>query len=558
MKILQYCDDTTLLLNSLDELPEAFDNISQFYKISGLKLNINKSIGFGIGSSKDILGNPGNLHWKSKDEITKILGIHFNSMQEASDIEENWIPKLEKIKELAIKLQRRPVSLWGKVLLCKTFLLSQLSFTIQALSMPTKYIQELETICFKFIWHKQNEKKTIERIKRQVMCLDKDDGGAGMIKGGSQQKLFLIKWILKVGEGNFKSIFCTSKIPDIYFSHVGGIDYFFSITCPYSKLPTSDLLTRFWKDAIQSWLVFKHNIKIFHNSKPTNLKDIFGTLPQDRIPLFLNPEIVFGPEPLFHHGWMKCDFKYLHQIMDENGGVKDFNLLPDSITTLPDSIFMLNALKLGFSKVKRQRESPIDFLRENQLMPGKILKIPNNILRSIIELDPALEPLGMKFWKRKLELDIFPKYISSLRSLNETKLQVTLFKLFHNIQPSKIMLKKWNLEESDRCDCGEIDFIDHSLVTCNYLDPLWNEVKQIIIVSTGERIQLTLSSKLFGLSMEDGKNLNINNNSLSIINNILLIAKFSINKARSEKSDILLCFESEWNFRKDQIMNKYS
>ena len=305
-------------------------------------------------------------------------------------------------------------------------------------------------------------------------------------------------------------------------------------------------------------MVFKHNIKIFHNSKPANKKDIYGTLPQDKIPLFLNPEIVFGPEPLFHHGWMKCDFKYLHQIMDDNGGVKDFNLLPDSITTLPDSIFMLNALKLGFSKVKRQKESPIEFLRGNQLMPGKILKIPNNILRSIIELDPALEPHGRKFWKRKLELDIFPKYISSLKSLIETKLQVSLFKLFHNIQPSKIMLKKWNLEESDRCDCGEIDFIDHSLVTCNYLVPLWNEVKQIIIVSTGERIQLTLSSKLFGLSMEDGKNLNINANSLYIINNIILIAKFSINKARSEKSDLLLCFESEWNFRKDQILNKYS
>ena len=158
-KILQYCDDTTLLLNSTDELLEALKDIDEFRKISGLTLNIGKSIGFGIGASKDIRGNPGNIQWKNKKENTKILGIYFNSSKEASDIEENWIPKIEKIKELAIKLQRRKVTLWGKVLLCKTFLLSQVAYNIQALSMPAKFIVELESICFKFIWKKQNDKK---------------------------------------------------------------------------------------------------------------------------------------------------------------------------------------------------------------------------------------------------------------------------------------------------------------------------------------------------------------------------------------------------------------
>ena len=208
LKILQYCDDTTLLLNSTEELNEAVGIIDDFYKLSGLKLNIKKSIGFRIGASKEITGNPGNIHWKKKDENTRILGIYFNASQEASDIEENWTLKLNKIKELAIKLQRRKVTLWGKVILCKTFLLSQIAFNIQALSMPAKYVEELERICFKFIWQKQNNnKKVIEKIKRQVMCLDKNEGGAGMIMSGSQQKLFLIKWILKVGERSFNSVF---------------------------------------------------------------------------------------------------------------------------------------------------------------------------------------------------------------------------------------------------------------------------------------------------------------------------------------------------------------
>ena len=84
-KILQYCDDATLLLNNTAELFEALKIIDEFEVISGLKLNVGKSIGFGIGTSKDIIGNPGNIQWKDKEENTKILGIFFNSLKDKND-----------------------------------------------------------------------------------------------------------------------------------------------------------------------------------------------------------------------------------------------------------------------------------------------------------------------------------------------------------------------------------------------------------------------------------------------------------------------------------------
>ena len=557
LKILQYCDDATLLLNSPDELPKAFEIIDNFYKLSGLKLNINKSIGFGIGATKDITGNPFNIQWKKRGENTRILGVYFNSVQEASDIEENWTTKMEKIRELAIKLNRRQVSLWGRVLLCKTFLLSQISFNIQALSMPKKYIEELEGICFRFIWQKNNSReKIIEKIKRQVMCFEKNKGGAGMIKCGSQQSLFLLKWILRVNIQSFESMFSTSKIPDFYFSYYGGIENFRSFTCKLSELPISDLLSRFWRDAIKSWLILKHNIKIISETDPnhTTCKDLFGPLHQEKIPMFLNSDIRYSNKIMLYHGWINRGLIFLHQVQDENGDIIQFNSLPENVKNLPDSIFILNAIRAVYLRIKRSSQDPIAYLTKNYLVQEKMLKLQNSKLRSIIEYDAKIVIYGKRFWDRKLEMDIFPKYICSLKSVKETQLQVTLFKLFHNILPSKILLKKWKKEESDFCECGERDFIEHSIALCRYKSPLWNEVKQIILLSTGLNLHLSVDRKLFGLSFEDKQTLKISTKSLYITNYILALAKFCINKARVQNLGLRLCFETEWNFRKDSIL----
>ena len=121
--------------------------------------------------------------------------------------------------------------------------------------MPSIHIQALEKICFNFIWKsKSNNKKVIEKIKRNVMSLTIDEGGAGMIKCSSQQNLFLIKWILKSTVVNKVNLINMSKIPDIYFAFYGGLNYFLSFNCTFH--PTFEFphfISRFWKDAIKAW-----------------------------------------------------------------------------------------------------------------------------------------------------------------------------------------------------------------------------------------------------------------------------------------------------------------
>ena len=100
-KILQYCDDTTLIVKTLEDLIKAIEVIDEFYFVSGLKLNKEKSMGFWIGGSRNNKEVPTIVSWKSKNEYIKILGVYFNPFVDASNIDLNWVKKLIKLKALS-------------------------------------------------------------------------------------------------------------------------------------------------------------------------------------------------------------------------------------------------------------------------------------------------------------------------------------------------------------------------------------------------------------------------------------------------------------------------
>ena len=61
---------------------------------------------------------------------------------------------------------------------------------------------------------------------------------------------------------------------------------------------------------------------------------------------------------------------------------------------------------------------------------------------------------------------------------------------------------------------------------------------------------------IFGISDKDNIGVNTTKAERDIINNILILAKFAINKTRKFKiSSYKLCFESEWNLRKQSILD---
>jgi hypothetical protein len=123
MKMLQSADDSTLILKSKCDLIAALNDVENFASVSGLQPNRQKSHGMWIGSCKNCADKPCDINWTPNGGTIKILGIYFSATTEASLIELNWRDKVEQIKKIIKTWFKRDPSLYGKVIVCTTFLL---------------------------------------------------------------------------------------------------------------------------------------------------------------------------------------------------------------------------------------------------------------------------------------------------------------------------------------------------------------------------------------------------------------------------------------------------
>jgi hypothetical protein len=87
---------------------------------------------------------------------------------------------MDKIKKLSYKIKLwtpRYLTMEGKILIVKTFGLSQLIYNMQTYEFKQDEIKEVERIIFKFIWSNNDKQNGIDRISRSVMKNDFEEGG---------------------------------------------------------------------------------------------------------------------------------------------------------------------------------------------------------------------------------------------------------------------------------------------------------------------------------------------------------------------------------------------
>ena len=227
-RIFQYADDTTIIVKSEADLECALNIIDNFGNICGLKLNRNKSVVLPLGGFKRDFISKSNIKWLTEDEYIKITGVFFGAKVEASKIELNWKTKIEDMIQTINRWNRRNLSLYGKIIIAKTYLLSKINYIIQSLTLPSAVLDEIDRILFKFIWQKKfSNKKTFEKIKRSVMCKNVTDGGLNMVSVKDQQKVFHLKWLKILFNDSQKTNFS-----HFFLENLGGVKYLVHCSAP--------------------------------------------------------------------------------------------------------------------------------------------------------------------------------------------------------------------------------------------------------------------------------------------------------------------------------------
>ena len=182
-----YADDVTIVAKRSNEGVQAiFSEYETFSKASGLVLNANKTEILCFNKPRltnhefRVTYQGSNFRLKAQDQV-KINGILL--VQDPGRREEANVMKVYDSMERQLKSwSQRNLTLLGRILIIKTFAMSQAIFLLQSMSISDISIKKLMALTFKYLWNKNlNASRAPDRIKRSIMMTPVKDGGFGMV-----------------------------------------------------------------------------------------------------------------------------------------------------------------------------------------------------------------------------------------------------------------------------------------------------------------------------------------------------------------------------------------
>ena len=190
-KSYAYADDVSaIILNDVDSLQQLFKEYERLTRAAGLELNADKTeilpiISGNLNIDKTALNLSvtycNKIYQLNVKQKIKINGI---SLQQDIDTMRN-----DNVEEICRKMTKqlrswsaRQLSILGRILICKTFGVSQAIYLMQSMYLADVHIKKINAILYKFIWNRHfMAAKAPERIKREIVNKPLKLGGLGML-----------------------------------------------------------------------------------------------------------------------------------------------------------------------------------------------------------------------------------------------------------------------------------------------------------------------------------------------------------------------------------------
>jgi hypothetical protein len=147
VKIFQYADDTSILVQSDRALQALFSLFERYERASGARLNVAKSHGLLVGSWKQRVNLPIELNW-SNDFIT-VLGCRI------SNDEVDWTSLLGRFQGQLALWKQRQLSFRGRALIANVLGLSIFWYQATIFDVPKSVVNAINKILFLFVWEKR-------------------------------------------------------------------------------------------------------------------------------------------------------------------------------------------------------------------------------------------------------------------------------------------------------------------------------------------------------------------------------------------------------------------
>ncbi len=505
-KLAQLADDTTIFLRDRYEISKAIECIDEFSQVSGLKMNLNKSVLLPIKGNdlSELNGIP------VKNTVT-YLGVHIDK-NETNRCSLNFDPIIQQITKRFNMWLMRDLSLSGRVLLAKAEGISRSVYVSLSLEMPPAIYKKLDKTVFNFIW-----KNKCHYIKKQILCNPKSKGGMDVLSFETLNNTFKVQWLANLIKGRD----CIWNIfPNYVFNEVGGINLLLKCNYKIEKIPIK--LSNFHRQALLAWkLIYKHNFS------PTNFC------------IWNNENILYKNKSLFYKNWFDHGIIHVKQLFNDGGQLLSYQeFLNKFQLPVPPKEFavVIDALPRGVLQLykcsgTRDLTLPPAGTFDNSVFVGEVdiikKKCSNKYIRNCM-LSPWL-PSGQSFWSSCYGDISWPEaWMAGEKLCLNNKVKEVSFKILHKIYPTQMKLARFNIENDLLCKfCGkEEETIRHLFCQCVFSKIFWTDVQHYLRTMTRRTILLQEKDILILFKR------NLDDDTTLFVRLILMLGKFHIHKKK--------------------------
>jgi len=469
--------------------------------------------------------------------LSALQSLSYSTQLRNNFVEENYMGRIAKIKRLISTWERRDLSIMGKIIITKTFLISQLVYYMQAFIVPDQVLTQVNRILFRFIWKKKNNnRKAFEKVKRNLMCTEYKDGGLKMIDIRTMQASFILQWVPRLTASD--NMHYWKIIPKAVFSSHGRNFECFHSTVNFKNFKGALYIqSDFWLEVLKTFL---------NNNQ--------HSIDKRRNPiLWNNTNFVYNGNTLFFEDWARKGITSICDLIHNNECIL-FETISQILGNSPKTLLEYITIRSVVTTFLR-KEQNTDISRNLKSIPlfcGNPVE-QSSIFRKMISKQHKTEPCSKNFWKRKFDYDITEDdWRLAFETTKETRLKLLQWKLLHNIYPTNIMLFKMKVTNSNHCSyCnGIVDFIEHFFFFCPFIKAFWKNIENFILAEYNIRSQLGVIDVLFGLQNQE----QVTKEMKRIINHIILVGKMciSIFKKTERHSSMISLFENHWKIRKEK------
>ena len=529
---MSYADDISAVCNSIEGIQAVIDEYVNFSQFSGIKLNIGKTEILVINKKQDsvttfnIRYNNQIIKLSDVDKV-KICGITFSNNKEIA-YNENIINKITKLERQLNIWRQRNLTLQGKVLIVKTFGISQLIFSMQATHIRERELKLIENIIFRFIWNiKPTSPRVIGKIKRDTLKNDMTNGGLNAPDINAINLALKYKHILRCQQNNNHPVSTiTNNILNEHYVNWNELS---------GARPKNDT---YLTTAILAHTILSKKLLLDLETMSSENDGIHCNYFSFLQNITLKTSSIFPPE-------MSNTIKRL----DKYNIKTMYDLQQEVLKKKAHVIVGLDSI-LAYTKIPLTFRKLLNKCKKHHKGNGLMLSIAINKWKPISNITTRDIYKRLRSKEHETGHEIINKRhgfnINNRLRYNpfkqiklittEAKLQNVQYKLLHNIYPTTSHLYKWKIKTSENCaHCNEIDNLKHTTYDCSIASLTLKKFYELIKQKLNIDILLKYEDIILGISTNKVDTQPLTHNQKLTIDKLIILIKRKLILQRENK-----------------------